>query len=149
MRRLRSGLFLFLLTFLLPVSDAPAQGTEIERFGLYVVVSDLDRARTFYEALFRKPPAVRTPAFVGFDVAGGLYAIVSAQAYRPNVRRGDNAVPYIRVADIEAEFERVRRIAPNMLDRAVVEEGPIKLFRFTDPDGNMIEFFALTAAPAR
>jgi predicted enzyme related to lactoylglutathione lyase len=149
MRRLRSGLLLVLLALLLPVSTGVARAAEIERFGVYVVASDLDRARAFYEALFQKTPYVRTPSLVGFDVAGGLYAVVSAQAYRPNVRRGDNAVPYIRVADIEAEFERVRRIAPNMLDPAVVVEGPVRLFRFTDPDGNMIEFFALAAAPAR
>lgn len=149
MRRLRSLLLLVLFCFASPAAVGSAQERRIERLGIYVVVADLDRARAFYEALFGEPPYVTTPALVGFDVEGGLYALVSAEAYRPNVRRGDNAVPYIRVRDIDAEFARVRAIAPSMLDGAVVTEGPIRLFRFTDPDGNRIEFFSLTAAPPR
>jgi len=144
----RALLSLLVLGLAFSAAAASAQERPIERFGVYVVVADLERARAFYEALFEEPPYVATPALVGFDVEGGLYALVSAQAYRPNVRRGDNAVPYIRVRDIDREFERVRRLAPAMLDRAVVAEGPVRLFRFTDPDGNMIEFFSLRAVPS-
>lgn len=149
MRPLLSLLLPILLCFACPAAAGSAHERRIERFGVYVVVADLDRARAFYETLFGEPPYVTTPALVGFDVEGGLYALVAARVYRPNVRRGDNAIPYLRVRDIDAEFERVRQIAPNMLDQAVVAEGPIRLFRFTDPDGNMIEFFSLPAVAPR
>ncbi|MBI1186407.1 MAG: hypothetical protein GC206_03625 [Alphaproteobacteria bacterium] len=119
-----------------------------ERFGLYVLSDDLDRAAAFYERVFAEPPAVRTPALVGFDVAGGFYAIASRAAFAPDAPRGESTVPYIRVRDIDAEFERVRAVAPGALrDDVIVREGPISLFRFVDPDGNVIEFFALAGPP--
>ncbi|HEV2746089.1 MAG TPA: VOC family protein [Allosphingosinicella sp.] len=123
---------------------ARAQPAGIERFGLYVVAEDLDRASLFYERLFASKPQVRTAALVGFDVAGGLYAIVSRQAYAPAAIRGGNVVPYIKVRDIFAEFERVKRLAPASLQSGrVVDEGAFKFFRFADPDGNVIEFFSI------
>ena len=118
----------------------------IERFGLYVVAENLDRSVAFYERLFGKQPQVRTPGMVGFDVAGGLYAVVSKRAYAPDSTRGDNAAPYIKVKDIHGLFTRVKAFAPESLrSEAVIEEGPFKLFKIVDPDGNLVEFFSLTA----
>ncbi|HMI91764.1 MAG TPA: VOC family protein [Polyangiales bacterium] len=125
-------------------ASAPDPG--IARFGLYVVASDLDRASAFYERLFQKPPQVRTPGLVGFDVAGALYAIVSQQAYAPNVQRGDNVLPYLRVKDIDAELARVCAIeTTDIRTPGVVSEGPFRFFKLADPDGNLLEFFSVAA----
>jgi predicted enzyme related to lactoylglutathione lyase len=127
-------------------APAPTQDRGIARFGLYVVASDLDRASAFYERLFEKPPQVRTAGLVGFDVAGALYAVVSEQAYAPNVRRGDNALPYLRVQDIDAELARVREIEPaDIRTPGVISEGPFRFFKFADPDGNLLELFSVVA----
>jgi len=117
----------------------------VERFGLYVVSDDLTRSAAFYGQLFGKEPQVSNAGLVGFDVAGGFYAIVSRQAYAPNSVRGDRTIPYIKVADIESAFERSRLLSPESLvtDR-VVAEGPFRLFKIKDPDGNIVEFFSVS-----
>jgi predicted enzyme related to lactoylglutathione lyase len=124
-----------------PASAAPLA---VDRFGLYVAVDDLDRAADFYAALFGKAPQVRSEGLVGFDVAGGLYALVSKKAYRLAVPPGGAVRSYVKVGDIDAAFERVRRLAPGRLEsEAVVSEGSFRFFRFRDPEGNVVEFFAL------
>jgi predicted enzyme related to lactoylglutathione lyase len=133
------------LLFMLIAATAQAQDTSIERFGVYVVVADLEKSRTFYERLFRKPPYVKNEGLVGFDVAGGLFATFAERGLDRKLTRGDNAVPYLRVKDIDAEFKRVKEMGARVLDADIVREGPIRLFRFADPDGNVIEFFAVAA----
>jgi catechol 2,3-dioxygenase-like lactoylglutathione lyase family enzyme len=61
------------------------------------------------------------------------------------VVRGDNALPYIRVSNITAAFVHVQAIAPEALRTEIVTEGPFRFFRFVDPDGNLIEFYAVEA----
>lgn len=124
-------------------APAPGYGIEVQRFGLYVLVADVNRSVAFYEALFGKPPQVRTPALVGFDVGGGLFGVVSREAYAPGTSAGGGVRPYIRVADIDAAFAHVSTLAPVESGR-VVTEGPFRFFRFTDPDGNVLEFFSFT-----
>lgn len=81
-------------------------------------------------------------------MAGGLYGIFSEKTYASKLVRGNNAVPYIRVKDVEEELARVRALPARMIDTKIVEEGPMRLFKFADPDGNVIEFFSFAAAPA-
>ncbi len=134
-----------LSVLLLSVSASGTQppDTELMRFGVYVVVSHLDRARTFYEQLFQKKPYVQNEQLVGFDVAGGLFAAFSEKAQTRPVVRGDNAVPYIRVRDVAKEFERLKQLNVRLIDTSIVREGPLRLFRFADPDGNVIEYFSV------
>ena len=128
-------------------AEAPA----VQRMGAYVVSDDLDRSAAFYEKLFGRAPQVRTPGLVGFDVAGGFYAIVSKATYAPNAVAGGNVVPYLKVADIDAWLTQVEAVAPNsLITKAVVREGPFALIKFTDPDGNMVEMYSVTPpAPAK
>lgn len=123
-----------------------AEGGVFERFGLYVSAGNLDRSSEFYGLVFGKAPYVKNDRLAGFDVAGGLFAVFASEANRRALVRGNNTIPYIRVKDANIEFERIKRLGAKMLDATVVKEGPIELFRFADPDGNVIEFFSLTAA---
>jgi len=128
-------------------SPAPALAEEIDvqRFGLYVLIEDVERSVDFYEALFERPPQVRTPAMVGFDVGGGLFAIVSRQQFAPHEAPAGSVRPYIRVTDIEAAFKHVARVAPGRVESGrVVREGPFAFIRFTDPDANVIELFSIS-----
>ena len=140
--------FQYLLSvLLLSVLGAGTQPKDVAimRFGVYVVVSDLDRARTFYEQLFQKKPYVQNEQLVGFDVAGGLFAAFSEKTETRRTVRGDNIVPYIRVRDVAGEFERVRQLGVRLIDPSIVQDGPLRLFRFADPDGNVIEYFSVVA----
>ena len=134
-------------------SPAPALGQEVEvqRFGLYVLADDVERAAAFYEAVFQQAPQVRTPALIGFDVVGGLFGIVARQSYAPAEPRAGSVRPYIRVADIDTAFKHVRRLAPGRIEGGrIVREGAFSFFRFTDLDGNVIELFSIgNASKAR
>ena len=129
---------------------ARAEAPATQRMGAYVVSEDLDRAAAFYAALFGRPPQVRTAGLVGFDVAGGFYAAISKAAYAPNATRGGNVAPYINVADIDAWFRHVQAVAPqSLITKAVVREGPFALIEVADPDGNVLELYAIAPPPVR
>lgn len=137
----------FTLACSISVCPAVAEPVNTDRFGLYVVVEDMDRATMFYEQLFGDPE-IKLPSLVGFDVAGGFYAIVSREMYAADAIPGDTMRAYIKVIDIKDTFERVRAIVPNRLESAaVVVEGPFRFFRVRDPDNNVLEFFAIDAVP--
>jgi predicted enzyme related to lactoylglutathione lyase len=116
---------------------------KVERFGVYVRVSNLDRSRVFYEGVFDKRPYVSNAMLVGFDVAGALLALYATSGEQG--ARGRNVIPYIRVQSADDEFVRLKALDVQMLDDKVVVEGPLKLFRFADPDGNALELFSLHA----
>ena len=114
------------------------------RLGLYVVVDNIETARRFYNQLFRVEPTVDIDNFISYRLAGGLFAIYGEEAYEHSLQRGNNVVPYLQVENIDREYQRVKRLSPKMVHDTVVDEGVIKLFMFTDPSGNLIEFFSLT-----
>lgn len=122
-------------------SIAVADGLQVERFGVYLRVGSLDRSRAFYERVLGKQPYVSNDRLVGFDVAGALLALYANPA--EEIARGRNVVPYIRVQNADAEFTRLKSLDVQLLDERVVVEGPLKLFRFADPDGNVLELFSL------
>jgi predicted enzyme related to lactoylglutathione lyase len=130
---------------------AHAQAPAIERAGVYVVAADVARTAAFYEKLFGRAPQVRTPTLVGFDVAGGFYAVISRQAFAPDAKPGVSAAPYLKVRDIDAWFQRVTAMAPEakLVTAKVVREGPFSLLKFQDPDGNLVELYAVETTAAR
>jgi len=138
----------FVLLCVMTSTVANAQEDRFVRMGLYVVVSDIDRATDFYEKLFEKKPYVANESFVGFEIAGGLYGLFAESAYTPTLSRGNNTVPYVRVSDIEKEHARLRKLAPKTVQPEIVTEGPLRLFVFEDPDGNVVEFYSVTLPPA-
>lgn len=147
MMNIRTALIAALVTTSAIASPAPVLGQtiEVQRFGLYVLVEDVERSVAFYEALFGEVPQIRTPALVGFDVAGGLFGVVDRETYAPNSAAGGGVRPYIRVVDIEFAFTRVSALAPDRIETpGIVTEGPFRFFRFSDPDGNILEFFSFT-----
>ena len=123
-------------------TPAMAQSITVERFGLYVLADDVERSARFYEVLLETPPEVRTPALIGFNMAGGLFGIVSRKAYAAHEPRAGSVRPYIKVADIEQAFAHASSVAPGSIEApGIVSEGPFRFFRMTDPDGNVLEFF--------
>lgn len=139
---------LFALALSISASPVIAEPINTDRFGLYVVVDDIDRASTFYEQLFGVPE-IKMPSLVGFDVAGGLYAVVSRNTYAVNAVRGDTMRAYINVSDIEETFTKARAVAPNSLEStAIIVEGPFRFFRMRDLDDNILEFFSINQAPS-
>jgi len=120
---------------------------QVDRFGVYVVVDQLDRSAAFYGRVFSVPPEVAMPALVGFNLGGAFFGLVAKDVYAPHVRRGDNTIPYIKLQNVEAFFEHVKQVAPESLVSAQVSvEGVFRFFRLKDPDGNVLEFFSITTS---
>ena len=146
MTKNRSGLLATALA-ISAICVAPALAAEelnVERLGVYVAADDLDRATAFYEALFGEKPQVRTPNLVGFDVGGGLYAVVSRKAYALPKTPGGSTRPYLKVADLDTALGHVQRLAPGDVEgQGIVREGAFGFFRFKDSEGNLVEFFAI------
>lgn len=117
----------------------------VERFGLYVVTDDLERAGAFYQRVFGTPK-VRVPGMIGFDVGGGLYAVVDRKKFAATAVRGDTIRGYMRVADIQATYRLLAAGVPANLEGQVVTEGSFSFFRLRDPDGNLIEFYAVKSS---
>lgn len=141
--RLLSAVAAMMLAATMPSVAAETVPVPVQRMGLYAVTDDLARSRAFYVALFGAP-RLETEGMIGFDVAGGLYAIVSRTRYAPEAKRGDSVRAYLKVADIATTFAQVRRVAPAALERnAITGEGAFRFFRLRDPDGNVIEFFSV------
>jgi predicted enzyme related to lactoylglutathione lyase len=121
-----------------------SQAAAVQRLGVYVLSSDLKRSREFYGAIFGTAPKIETDVFIGFDVAGGLFAVISKQTFAPDAKLGGNIVPYLKVDDIQATLQHVETIAPDALKApGLISEGPISLFKVTDPDGNILEYYSL------
>jgi catechol 2,3-dioxygenase-like lactoylglutathione lyase family enzyme len=135
--------FLIQIVGVLAMSTAPVMAEElrVERFGMYLRVTDLSRSRAFYERVLGKSPYVTNERLVGFDVSGGLLALFHDGD--AGLVRGRNAVPYLRVANADTEFSRLKELGVELHDDRVVVEGPLKLFRFVDPDGNLLEIFSV------
>jgi predicted enzyme related to lactoylglutathione lyase len=120
---------------------------QVERFGVYVVVDQIDRSAAFYRRLFSVQPEIAMPALVGFNLGGAFFGVVAKDVYAPHVQRGNNAIPYIKLRNVEAFFEHVKQVAPESLASAQVSvEGVFRFFKLKDPDGNVLEFFSITTS---
>ena len=140
---MKSFLWIGALTLaLFTPTPTSAAGTDMQ-MGVYVASADLDRATQFYAALFQVEPYLQTRTFVSFAVSGGRFGIMSAAAYAYPMTRGNSAIPNILVADIDAAYARIKALKPTMIQAKIATVGTMRLFDFTDPDGNVIEVFSL------
>ena len=115
------------------------------QLGMYVAAADLAVARTFYSGLFGVEPDAVTDTFVGFGLAGGRFGILKQTMYAVPLVRGNNVVVNLQVDDVDAEYERVKALGPSLLADAIQTVGPMRLFMFKDPDGNVVELFSMTS----
>ncbi|PSP77725.1 hypothetical protein BRC81_09540 [Halobacteriales archaeon QS_1_68_20] len=76
--------------------------------------------------------------FDGFDF--GLYA-PGADGF--DVEFGDNCVPTFEVEDVDAAYDRIEEIAPEMVHDEMLEIGDYRTFHFVDTEGNEIEVFSV------
>lgn len=119
-----------------------ANGNPILAMGAYVPSDDLGVSETFYRALFDAAPVIELTDFVAFNVAGGWFAIVSRERYAPGSEPGTGAVPFLQSGNLEMLRDRVMSNGGDAPD--IIEEPGISLLKITDPNGQVIEFFAFT-----
>ena len=129
-------------SFLTMTTVAPAQDdTAILAMGAYVPTDDISASKAFFGTLFDRAPVIELPDFVAFDIEGGWFAIVSRTKYAPGSIPGTGAVPYLQSGDLETLQARATKAGALVPD--IIEETGIRLLKITDPNGQLIEFFAL------
>lgn len=111
---------------------------------VYVAVNDLDQSVEFYSRALQLSPALRKPGYAAFDIGGGRLGLMAAAGYAVPVQRGNSAVPTIKVGDLAAWHRRIEPLAPKTT--AIIDKGPMRVFMFLDPDGNVIEIAGQHAA---
>jgi catechol 2,3-dioxygenase-like lactoylglutathione lyase family enzyme len=107
-----------------------------------VAVSDLDRAREFYEQTLGFTPSSVDPAGVFYAAGAGTRFLVY-----PSQQAGSNAATYLgfETADIEAEVADLtgRGIAFEQYEGytnadGIADTGTVRSAWFKDPDGNIV-----------
>lgn len=122
---------------------ASAQNDQtILAMGAYVPTDKMGVSEEFYRVLFDRVPVIEQPDFVAFNIEGGWFAIASRSKYAPGSLPGSGAVPYLQSSDLLTLQERASAAGAEIPD-IIVEPG-IHLLKITDPNGQLIEFFALT-----
>ncbi|MEM9360804.1 MAG: hypothetical protein AAGB04_31905 [Pseudomonadota bacterium] len=128
--------------FLSGATVAAAQDDQaILAMGAYVPTDDLSVSEEFYRVLFDRAPVIELPDFVAFNIEGGWFAIASRSRYAPGSMPGTGAVPYLQSNDLVTLQERANAAGAEVPD--IIEEPGIQLLKITDPNGQLIEFFAL------
>jgi predicted enzyme related to lactoylglutathione lyase len=113
---------------------------------LYHQVSDIVRARSFYEKTLgmrigREYEGAPAKWWIEYDVAGVAFAITNME--RPEGNGG--AVPVFEVIDIESAAEALRAAGATFVE-PLTEYPYCRSFMITDPDGNRIGFHQLKPA---
>jgi predicted enzyme related to lactoylglutathione lyase len=128
--------------FLSGAAVAAPNDRAILAMGAYVPTDDMNASEMFYRALFDRAPVIELPDFVAFSIAGGWFAIAARSKYAPGAIPGSGAVPYLQSGDLVTLQARASAAGAEVPD--IIEEPGIHLLKITDPNGQLIEFFALT-----
>ncbi|QLH80757.1 VOC family protein [Halosimplex pelagicum] len=123
-------------------TDAQDPEPRMELTTVYVGVEDMDRALEFYEALFGTEPAQADDRFSTFAFDGVDFGLYDASADGGSVEYGDNCVPNFEVGDVDAAFERVSELAPEVV-HGIVDIDGYRCFHVRDTEGNTVEIFGV------
>ncbi|MEM1284725.1 MAG: hypothetical protein AAGH43_05015 [Pseudomonadota bacterium] len=126
-------------------AQADASSDPLVAMGAYVASDDMGQSEAFYMALFDREPVIRLDDFIAFDVSGGWFAIVSRARYAAGSVPGNGAVPYIQSGDLAAIQARFAGVSDSTVPDIIVEPG-ISILKVYDPEGQLVEFFALTGS---
>jgi predicted enzyme related to lactoylglutathione lyase len=99
-------------------------------------VTDLDRAKAWYETAFQQAPYFDQPFYVGFNISGyelGLDPDQSVATAGPG-----GGVAYWRVAKIEAAVEHFVKVGGTAVVPTYDVGDGIKVATIADPFGNLI-----------
>lgn len=142
---MKNVLSLVLSVFLAGAGSAAAQDKPKDQailaMGAYVPTDNMGVSEKFYRVLFDRAPVIELADFVAFDIAGGWFAVVSRSKYAPETIAGSGAVPYLQSNDLVVL--QTRAIEAGVPASEIIEEPGIHLLKITDPNGQLIEFFAL------
>ncbi len=108
-----------------------------------VPVTDLERAKRFYEGTLELTVLWETPASIRFDCGGGSQLSI----FRRGPSTADHTLGHFEVADIESAVQQLDARGVPFLDYTegplattghIAQLGPARSAWFRDPDGNTL-----------
>lgn len=111
-----------------------------------LITEDVMRLRAFYEALFgRAAEGDEAHSVIAIDGLAivfdsvKLLAGISAFHYVTG-QSSDNTILSFNVADVDAEYERIKALGARMLNAPTTHPWGARSFQCKDPDGNVLNF---------
>ena len=100
---------------------------------VFIWVSDVDRALGFYRDVLGIVPGPRFGAWQSMEVDGTRFAL-----HEGAPSGGQRAVVSFRVADLDAEIERLTGLAHPPIE-GITDTGAARFTTFADPDGTHVQ----------
>jgi predicted enzyme related to lactoylglutathione lyase len=98
-------------------------------------VDDLQAAKDWYSSVLDIEPYFDEPFYVGFNVGGYELGLDPDGG---KVTKGNNAIAYWGVSDIQTASEKLRTIGAEMIAEATPVGEKIFVAQFRDPFGNVL-----------
>ena len=113
-----------------------------------IITDDIDRLTRFYEAVTETVATRPAPVFAEFRTAAGTLAIALPATVAmlgdraPKPGRNDSVIIEFEVADVDAEFARLRDTLEDVALEPTTMPWGNRSTLFRDPDGNLVNLFA-------
>ena len=113
-----------------------------------IITDDIDRLTRFYEAVTETVATRPAPVFAEFRTAAGTLAIALPATVAmlgdraPKPGRNDSVIIEFEVADVDAEFARLRDTLEDVVLEPTTMPWGNRSTLFRDPDGNLVNLFA-------
>mgnify|MGYP001179618604 CR=1 FL=1 len=115
-------------------------------FGICLITEDVNRLSSFYQAVLQTE-AEGSDVHVTLQTESCGLAIYDRGAaerdmgfdFRDHWGTGGTTLMF-RVADVDAEFERLQPIVPSFMTTPTTYPWGARAFHFRDPDGNIVDF---------
>jgi predicted enzyme related to lactoylglutathione lyase len=117
-----------------------------------IITDDVDRLASFYELVTGSPAVRPAPVFAEFRTGAGVLAIGSTATvamlgeHAPEPGRNDSVIIEFLVADVDAEFARLREVLEAVVLEPTTMPWGNRSALFRDPDGNLVNLFSRPAA---
>lgn len=120
-----------------------------------LITPNVNQLVAFYESVLKLKATRSGEDYAEFHTGAGVLAIFSAAAqesYIPGSAAGaanKGIVLEFRVADVDREYSRLQGVVKTWVKPPTTAPWGTRSTYFRDPDGNLVDFFAPAAAPAK
>lgn len=112
-----------------------------------LITADVPRLRDFYAKAFGAKPSLDTGSYVEFGLGEAIVSLWDLAAHLKQAPGTAEARPNralileLEVADVDAEYDRIRALA-EIAKPPTTQEWGNRSFYFRDPDGNLVNFYS-------
>jgi catechol 2,3-dioxygenase-like lactoylglutathione lyase family enzyme len=113
-----------------------------------LMVSDVRKARDFYERVLGVSPEPDFPEYVEFDVGGAGLALFDVRMHEKlapgSAEAGKNrcSMVEIEVEDVDREYKRLGKVVRKWVKPPTSQPWGTRSIYFRDPEENLVNFFS-------